>query len=74
MIDILTTREELDELAATATHIANLGPHFISAAGSSYWSGKASFLHGLSDVLEEIGSRELTLENLHAAAEAALKP
>jgi benzoyl-CoA reductase/2-hydroxyglutaryl-CoA dehydratase subunit BcrC/BadD/HgdB len=74
MIDILTTREELDELAATATHIANLGPHFISPAGASYWSGKASVLHGLSDVLEEIGSRELTLENLQAAAEKAIKP
>ena len=74
MIDILTTREELDELAATATHIANLGPHFISPAGASYWSGKASILRGLSDVLEEIGSQDLTLENLQAAAEKAIKP
>jgi hypothetical protein len=74
MIDLKQTREELEELAATATHIGNLGQHFISQAGSQFWHRKAQFLLGLADVLETLGTEELTLTNLQAAAERALIP
>lgn len=74
MIDIPKTREELEELAATAKHIGNLGPHFISESGSMFWIRKSEFLLGLADVLENLGTEELTLANLQAAAERALQP
>jgi hypothetical protein len=72
MLDIPKTKEELEELAAALAHIANLGPHFISSEGAAYWDRKATFLLGLSDTLEQLGTEELTIENLQAAAERAL--
>ena len=74
MFDIKQTREELEELAATAQHIGNLGPHFISDSGSKFWIRKSEFLLGLADVLETLGTEELTLATLQAAAERALQP
>jgi len=74
MLSTKQTIEELDELAAALAHIASLGPHFISSNGAAYWDRKAKFLLGLSDTFEELGTEELTLTNLQAAAERAIAP
>ncbi len=74
MLSIPETREELEELAAALSHIANLGPHFISSEGAAYWDRKAKFLLGLSDVLAQLDTEPLTLTNLQAAAERAITP
>jgi hypothetical protein len=74
MLSIQKTREELEELAAALAHIASLGPNFISPSGAAYWDRKAKFLLGLSDTLEELGTEDLTIANLQAAAERAIQP
>jgi len=70
MLDIATTREELEELATAADHIARTA--YISEPAVNFWKNKAEFLRGLSDVLEQLETQDLTLTNLQTAAEQAL--
>lgn len=72
MLDIHQTREELEELATAAEHIARTGQIYISPRAIDFWRRKAEFLRGLSDVLEQLETQELTLTNLQIAAEQAL--
>ena len=72
MLDIHQTREELEELATAAEHIARTGQVYISERAVNFWKHKAEFLRGLSDVLHELETKELTLANLQTAAEQAL--
>jgi hypothetical protein len=72
MLDIHQTREELEELATAAEHIARNGQLYISERAIDFWRRKAEFLRGLSDVLHELETKELTLANLQTAAEQAL--
>jgi hypothetical protein len=72
MLDLATTREELEELATAADHIARTGQVYISERAVNFWKHKAEFLRGLSDVLEQLETQDLTLTNLQTAAEQAL--
>jgi hypothetical protein len=72
MLDIHQTREELEELATAADHIARTGQVYISERAVDFWKRKAEFLRGLSDVLNQLETQELTLPNLQTAAEQAL--
>lgn len=74
MIDIPKTREELEELGCALQHIANLGTLYLSVKGAEYWQKKTELILGLADVLETLGTEDLTLTNLQAAAERALRP
>jgi predicted nucleic acid-binding protein len=46
MLDIHQTREELEELATAADHIARTGQVYISERAVDFWKRKAEFLRG----------------------------